>query len=400
MPAIGWPPDRAPANIFQSIGFTLAARTAIRICPGPACGSGASAHSRTSGPPYAVNCNARIRQSLRLGRLSHRSPNHPDRGAQAVRRLPARTTIPARSESYPRFGHAERDRRGSANSGDHERAGGVAGVIRRAEAMLVAPASRAGCTRLPVGGVPGPSDAGLDQQPAHRRVESHRPALAEPVAQGLGLGVGQRAVQAQQSQPAQPGVVRRIGDLCPGRGAPRCAERASGSSDRNRRGTAGGVTPRAVRAAAGGAPRAGSGACGGADVRVDDAGAGMAGPHPARSPVGRPSPGSGAAVRGPHAVAPWTPKVAGFVPPRLPAIASGSQQSSADHRVGAAPWRPTVTNVNSDVAFGVRHRMGVASPRIGRRGSQGSERTLPQTPGVSDRDQPDQDRQPPPRRQA
>ena len=43
-----------------TIGFTLAARTAIRICPGPACGSGASAHSRTSGPPYCRNFNARI----------------------------------------------------------------------------------------------------------------------------------------------------------------------------------------------------------------------------------------------------------------------------------------------------------------------------------------------------
>ena len=58
-----------PENVFQSIGFTLAARTAIRICPGPACGSGASAHSRTSGPPYALNCNARIHHS-RPGQLS------------------------------------------------------------------------------------------------------------------------------------------------------------------------------------------------------------------------------------------------------------------------------------------------------------------------------------------
>ena len=39
-----------PVNTFQSIGFTLAARTAIRICPGPACGSGASAHSEPPDP--------------------------------------------------------------------------------------------------------------------------------------------------------------------------------------------------------------------------------------------------------------------------------------------------------------------------------------------------------------
>jgi hypothetical protein len=35
-----------------------------------------------------------------------------------------------------------------------------------------------------------------------------------------------------------------------------------------------------------------------ADVRVDDSGAGMAGPHLARLPVGRPSPGVRGAVRG------------------------------------------------------------------------------------------------------
>ena len=51
MPAMGSPPDIMPENFFQSIGFTLAARTVIRTCPGPAWGSGASAHSRTSGPP-------------------------------------------------------------------------------------------------------------------------------------------------------------------------------------------------------------------------------------------------------------------------------------------------------------------------------------------------------------
>ena len=49
--ARGFPPDMVPVSSFRSIAFTLAARTAIRIFPGPACGSGASAHSRASGPP-------------------------------------------------------------------------------------------------------------------------------------------------------------------------------------------------------------------------------------------------------------------------------------------------------------------------------------------------------------
>ena len=47
----GLPPAIIPERTFQSNGFTLAALTAIRICPGPACGSGASATSSTSGPP-------------------------------------------------------------------------------------------------------------------------------------------------------------------------------------------------------------------------------------------------------------------------------------------------------------------------------------------------------------
>src|SRR4029453_16046853 len=67
VPSMGLPPDSAPEMVFQSIGLTLAARTAIRICPGPGCGSGASAHSRTSGPPYALYCNARIHYSSRTG---------------------------------------------------------------------------------------------------------------------------------------------------------------------------------------------------------------------------------------------------------------------------------------------------------------------------------------------
>jgi len=33
VPTIGWPPDIAPLMAFQSIGFTLAARTVILICP-------------------------------------------------------------------------------------------------------------------------------------------------------------------------------------------------------------------------------------------------------------------------------------------------------------------------------------------------------------------------------
>src|SRR5215207_5148807 len=43
---------------FQSAPLTLAARTSMRICPGPACGSGASPTLRTSGPPYSVNWRA------------------------------------------------------------------------------------------------------------------------------------------------------------------------------------------------------------------------------------------------------------------------------------------------------------------------------------------------------
>src|SRR6266545_5992997 len=71
------PPDMTPEMAFQSIGFTLAARTAIRICPGPAWGSGASAHSRTSGPPYALNCNARIHHSSRAGGSAAASMGQP-----------------------------------------------------------------------------------------------------------------------------------------------------------------------------------------------------------------------------------------------------------------------------------------------------------------------------------
>jgi hypothetical protein len=141
------------------------------------------------------------------------------------------------------------------------------------------------------------------------------------------------------------------------RGSPRCPERAWGAGGRNRRGTAGGVTPRAVGAGTGGAPRAGSGSCGGADARVDDPGAGMPvltwRDHGGTSVAG---------VRGcgpwTHAVAPWTPKVAGFSILAYPAIASRSQQPSADHHVGAGRIRGGT-------------RMAVASHRTGHRGSQG-----------------------------
>src|SRR6266511_4602717 len=71
------PPDMTPEMAFQSIGFTLAARTALRTCPGLACGSGASAHSRTSGPPYALNCNARIHHSSRRGGSAAASRGQP-----------------------------------------------------------------------------------------------------------------------------------------------------------------------------------------------------------------------------------------------------------------------------------------------------------------------------------
>ena len=40
-----------PLRCLKSIGFTPAARTAIRIWPAPACGSSISATFSTSGPP-------------------------------------------------------------------------------------------------------------------------------------------------------------------------------------------------------------------------------------------------------------------------------------------------------------------------------------------------------------
>src|SRR4051812_46538100 len=56
----------APLRIFQSIGFTPAARTAMRICPGPGSGSATSLTCRTSGPPYSPNVTAFMDRSLRL----------------------------------------------------------------------------------------------------------------------------------------------------------------------------------------------------------------------------------------------------------------------------------------------------------------------------------------------
>lgn len=53
-----------PLRTFQSIALTPAALTAMRICPGPACGSSTSATRRTSGPPYSVNSNAFMNESL------------------------------------------------------------------------------------------------------------------------------------------------------------------------------------------------------------------------------------------------------------------------------------------------------------------------------------------------
>ncbi len=83
--------------------------------------------------------------------------------------------------------------------------------------------------------------------------------------------------------------------------------------------------PRALRAAVGGAPRVGSGSYGSADARVDDAG--MAGPHPTRSAVETSVPGSGAAVRRSHAVAPSRPTVAGLARLAYPFIASVPRRS-------------------------------------------------------------------------
>jgi hypothetical protein len=160
------------------------------------------------------------------------------------------------------------------------------------------------------------------------------------------------------------------------RGSPRCPQRASGAGGRNRRGTAGGVTPRAVGAGTGGAPRAGSGSCGGADARVDDPGAGMPvltwRDHGGTSVAG---------VRGcgpwTHAVAPWTPKVAVFSILAYPAIASRSQQPSADHHVGAGRGQRSTCELC--VAFGAPgwrlRRTGQAIE--GRRVRTGSERTPP-----------------------
>src|SRR6476661_1537710 len=43
----------------QSIGFSPAAVTRTRICPGPACGAGTSRSFRSSGPPNDSNWTAR-----------------------------------------------------------------------------------------------------------------------------------------------------------------------------------------------------------------------------------------------------------------------------------------------------------------------------------------------------
>ena len=57
--AFGIPWTR-PARTFQSNAFTLAARTAMRTCPGRACGSGTSPRWRTSGSPHSVKRRACI----------------------------------------------------------------------------------------------------------------------------------------------------------------------------------------------------------------------------------------------------------------------------------------------------------------------------------------------------
>ena len=83
----------APPTCFQSIGFTLAARTAIRICPRWAGGVGASAQLRTSGPACLEYCNARIDPPVRRehtqGRFIARDQRRSRPGARRRRRPPS-----------------------------------------------------------------------------------------------------------------------------------------------------------------------------------------------------------------------------------------------------------------------------------------------------------------------
>jgi hypothetical protein len=61
---------------FQPIGFMLAARTTIRICPGPACGSGASAHSSTSRTPEGPELQCSHPPLLQHRRVNRRFQGH------------------------------------------------------------------------------------------------------------------------------------------------------------------------------------------------------------------------------------------------------------------------------------------------------------------------------------
>src|ERR1700677_1973724 len=59
----GSSPSIRPCRFFQSLGLTPTARTAIRTCPGPGCGSGRSTICRTSGPPNWLKRTAFIVRS-------------------------------------------------------------------------------------------------------------------------------------------------------------------------------------------------------------------------------------------------------------------------------------------------------------------------------------------------
>src|SRR5699024_10076313 len=76
-------PDRS----FVSIGFTELAATAIRTSPGPGCGSGASPRWRTSGPPYAEYCTARMGPVCLPPRRARTTQPSAEEGALLLLRL-------------------------------------------------------------------------------------------------------------------------------------------------------------------------------------------------------------------------------------------------------------------------------------------------------------------------
>ncbi len=162
--------------------------------------------------------------------------------------------------------------------------------------------------------------------------------------------------------------------------AQRCPERASGRCGRNRRGTAGGLTPRAA------ANRHRRGSAGGDGIVRGRRRTGRrcwcrhAGPYLARSPVGT----SVAGVRG---CGPYLPRGSAsgtdgfrFLPQRRPVprirVTTGIRRSPRWRSTVAADGHPCELGV----AFGVGHRMTVASSRTGRQESQGPNE-LPPDPG-------------------